>query len=48
MPRQDLTQFTDDALTSELAAARPEIASLTDAEITQLLPCVTDEAVVTL
>jgi hypothetical protein len=44
MPLKDLAQLTGDALTSELAAAWPEITGLTDAEITELLPRLTDEA----
>lgn len=53
MPLKDPAQFTHDELAQEVvindraaddAAARPEIASLTNAEITELLPSVTDEA----
>ena len=43
MPLKDPAQSTGDELTRELAAW-PQIAGLTDAEITELLPCVTDEA----
>jgi hypothetical protein len=44
MPLKDSAQFCGEEITAEPAVAQPGIADLTNAEITELLPRVTDEA----